>query len=161
MIKMVSYDDFLRVMNDGWNSTVTLPEYETVDKHGGAGRGVATGAGVLVGGLAGGIIGYALTGGNKSKPRKIITDIRVAKKGIVIKKATIEGTDLRIPWENIINIEDVSRMMGLVRLNLTDGSHISMDAVYVKSGWLSNHTFFDEFINYVNEHAKGQPEAGW
>lgn len=157
---MASYEEFLQVIKEGWNNTVTLPGFKVVDSHGGAGRGVATGAGVLVGGLAGGMIGYALSSGTKTKKKSIDTDIRVADKGIVISKATDEGSDLKIPWEDIINMEEGMRMINETILNLKNGIEIKITAPS-SPGFLFSHYYIDEFINYVNEHAKGQPEQGW
>ena len=57
--------------------------------------------------LAFGLVGLAATSGVKheEKKRRLKTTFQIVEKGIVFKKATMNGEDLRIPYENIIKTE--------------------------------------------------------
>lgn len=156
---MGNYDEFLQILEEGWNAGIWLPEFETVEKHGGAGRGVATGAGVLVGGLAGGVIGYALSSGTRTQQKQISAIIRTPENGIVVEQAAPDNSDLRISWEEIINAYKDEHNGALIYLNLVNGIKLNFTAPYSGNWIITRYT--DEFINYVNERACGKVEDGW
>lgn len=72
---------------------------------------IATSSGLKKGAatLAFGLVGLAATSGVKQeeKKRTLKTIFQIVEKGIVFKKATINGEDLRIPYENIVKIEKI------------------------------------------------------
>ena len=120
-------------------------------------RGLATGAF--------GLVGLAATSGvNQSYERTVlITHFRIADKGVVIYQACKDGSDLRIPWDNIISASVIKvNSLPKLRLRLLKNQTIE---IYFKG--LS---FFDSHIHYcrgvarlINEKACGiSPEdEGW
>ncbi len=160
MIKMgKSNEEFQQIIKQGWKVRFALPEFETVEKHGGLGKGAITGAGIVFGGLAGGLIGYAISNGNKTKQREINTVARVADKGIVVQQAAPDSSDLRIPWESIVSINPISYSNDYIEITLVNGFKFNLAVPY--NGFFFTKYYTDEFVAFVNEHAKGQPEDGW
>ena len=85
---------------EGVNCNVIFPDTELrISAHDGLTKGVAT--------LTLGIVGWAATSGisQKEKNRVLDTVFQIVEKGIVFKKATKEGKDLRIPYDNIVKIK--------------------------------------------------------
>ena len=131
----------------GLYSKIKLPDYE-IREASRSSRATAT--------LTLGIIGYALTAGTVKERRKIETIFREAKNGVVISKGTIEGKDLRIPWENILNVNYIRNRK--FDLNLTDGSLISIE---IHPHRVIKET--KEIVNILQSKCNGQPltEEGW
>ncbi|WP_298502149.1 SHOCT domain-containing protein [uncultured Methanobrevibacter sp.] len=135
-------------------------------------KGVAT--------LAFGLIGLAATSGVKheEKKRKIITTFQIVEKGIVFKKATENGEDLRIPYENIIKVELLKRSHLKVR-SINSRTRSSKPKPYAFKILLlknqeivinidnltlySKSYFINHIANIINERACGAQyeEAGW
>lgn len=87
---------------EGISALVTFPDKQLkIGSHSGAARGAAT--------LAFGLIGLAATSGVKQREefRTIRTIFQIVEKGLVFKNATLEGKDLRIPYDNVIGAERV------------------------------------------------------
>ena len=102
-------DKILEAYNifEGIHVKATFPEEELVLKsHGGLAKGAAT--------LGFGLVGLAATSGVKQKKQKktIKTDLQVVDKGIVFKKATADGKDLRLPYDNIVKLS-IATIKGL------------------------------------------------
>ena len=112
-----------------------------------------------------GLAGLAATSGvNQSYERTVlITHFRIADKGVVIYQACKDGSDLRIPWDNIIAASYIKEnSLPKLRVRLLKNQIIT---IYFR--WLS---IFDNRIHYcrgvarlINEKACGiTPEdEGW
>ncbi|MBR4396718.1 MAG: hypothetical protein IKS93_02570 [Methanobrevibacter sp.] len=137
---------------------VELPGFEMVIESASPwARGFATGAF--------GLAGLAATSGvNQSYERTVlITHFRIADKGVVIYQACKDGSDLRIPWDNIIAASYIKEnSLPKLRVRLLKNQIIT---IYFR--WLS---IFDNHIHYcrgvarlINEKACGiTPEdEGW
>lgn len=146
---------FEKFKNNGWVCEIILPEFETVS-HGGATKAVAT--------LAGGLIGFALVSGSKNQQRKINALVRVAEKGIVISNGTIDGKDLRIPWESIINIDLIKNWFFIklvegeeIRFSLGNSNYI-LESV---QGVGNAKKFKKMILEYILPQIKGVADEGW
>ena len=83
---------------EGIGCVVQFPREEVVLKsHGGLTKTAAT--------LGFGILGLAATSGIKQQKKKVFknTFLQIADKGVIFKKVTDDGKDLRIPYDNIIS----------------------------------------------------------
>lgn len=47
----------------------------------------------------------AMTMGSSSNLREIKSKVRIADKGVVIENGTVDGSDLRIPWDQIVSVQ--------------------------------------------------------
>lgn len=58
-----------------------------------------------------GLVGAAATSGSKSKKqnKEIETTFRIAEKGVVFERASENGTDIRISWDNIVNVNPIGK----------------------------------------------------
>lgn len=138
-----------RFTNGVWPMKIILPEYEISSSHGLATKGVAT--------AALGIVGLAMTMGSSSKQRTIKSKVRIADKGVVIENGTVDGSDLRIPWDQIVSVQ---RKSYAVYLNLSENQLIEIR--FHGTGFLNNNKGYAKvFENYVNENASGVVENGW
>lgn len=158
-------DKILEVFNifEGILVKATFPEEELVLKsRGGLAKGAAT--------LGFGLVGLAATSGVKQKKQKktIKTDLQVVDKGIVFKKATADGKDLRIPYDNIVKLS-IATIKGLrgeketdnLILTLLENQEIFIIPQRIKGKnyeILRNH-----LLQVINERARGSEneEAGW
>lgn len=134
-------------MKTGWTSQIKLPEYESVSQ-GALTKGVAT--------AAFGLVGLAMTMGSSTQQREITAKIRFADKGIVIEKGTVDGKDLRIRWEDILNSSKGNTNNKII-LNLVDGSLIRF-YVYIS---LKIEKTGEFIIAYINSRASGTVDDGW
>ena len=141
----------------------TFPEEELVLKsRGGLAKGAAT--------LGFGLVGLAATSGVKQKKQKktIKTDMQVVDKGIVFKKATADGKDLRFPYDNIVKLS-IATVKGFrseketnsLVLKLLENQEIFITPQRINGKpyeILRNH-----LLQVVNERATGteNEEAGW
>lgn len=141
-------DEFQQIIAEGYLTNVYLPEVETVS-HGMLTKGVATGVF--------GLVGLAMTMGSSTKQRKIRTIVRIPENGIVIEQGTVEGRDIKIPWENILG---ATTNRG-VAISLVDGSVIEIGPPVLTKGFLFSIGHPDDLINFINDHAAGQVEEGW
>lgn len=128
-------------LRKGYITKIKLPEFETVSQ-GGASRAAAT--------MVGGLIGFALTSGSITRKREISTTFRMADNGLVIEQGTVNGTDLKIPWESIISID---KSITWFSINLTDGSEILSLPPWG--------TELDDVIMILNSKACGVVDDGW
>lgn len=138
-----------RLFNGVLTMKIILPEYEVSSSHGMLTKGVAT--------AAFGIVGLAMTMGSSSNLREIKSVVRIADKGVVIRNGTVDGSDLRIPWDQIVSVQ---RKYYAVYLTLSGNQQIEI-RFYGTSILGNNAGYAKVFESYVNEHATGQVEEGW
>jgi len=146
---------------EGIKCDVEFPNKQLkIGTHDGFTRGFAT--------LAFGLVGLAATSGIKQgeEKRKIITTFQITDNGIVFKKATMDGEDLRISYENIVKA---------AKLNNGENFYITLlknQDINITHIWLKNMPrklvtarihLVEHIINILNERACGAQyeEAGW
>ncbi len=86
----------------GVECEVILPEKQLrTQGNSGTKKGIAT--------LAFGIVGWAATSGSsQNEENRIVTTIfQIVEKGIVFKNGSMDGSDIRIPYEDIISVEKI------------------------------------------------------
>lgn len=143
---------------EGVKVKATFPEKEVVIKsHGGLTKGVAT--------LTFGLAGLGATSGVKQekKNKSMDTIFQVVEKGVVFKKATDDGKDLRIPYDNIVK---VYKDTGLVQMNnrlfiqLLENQKITL---LVSASMRHNENIRNYLLEILNERATGieNEEDGW
>lgn len=141
----------------GVECEVILPEKQLkISGSSGAKKGVAT--------LAFGIIGWAATSGtSQNEENRIITAIfHVVDKGVVFKNGAIDGSDIRIPYEDIISVEifvdENHKPMSL--LTLLGNRKIFF---FPTCGFYNGKYVLDYTINVLNERISGSlyEEDGW
>ena len=139
---------------EGIECEVIFPDTQLkITTHGGVTRGAAT--------LAFGIIGLAATSSikHKEEKRKVKSNFQVVENGIVFKRATEEGKDLRIPYDNIVK----ANQNGLFEIHIVllenqviilELENMRLEPVKI----LGNH-----ILNTLNQRACGAQyeEAGW
>ena len=130
--------------------------------------------------LAFGLVGLAATSGVKheEKKRKLITTFQIVDKGVVFKKATMNGEDLRIPYENIIKSEKIDVKPMKVKVAGFNKRSVNMPPTSFKILLLKNQEivinlnnlklysssyFINHITKVINERACGAQyeEAGW
>lgn len=139
---------------EGIPAFVTFPDKQLkIGTHSGLAKGAAT--------LAFGLIGLAATSGvnQKEEFRSLTTIFQIVDKGLVFKNATLEGKDLRIPYDNIVGAEKV-KYDDLV-IKLLENQEIFILFKFDKIGYrkfVVQHT-----IDRINERACGAQyeEVGW
>jgi len=141
----------------GVNCTVVLPEKQLrTSGRSGTSKALAT--------FAFGFVGFAATSGFKQNEenREIQTFFQVVKNGVVFKNATIETSDLRIPYEEIIEFEVYvhKKYPSFGKLVLLENKQIiiKFDLNKIRSDLLLDH-----IADIVNERATGDQyeEDGW
>lgn len=142
---------------EGFQCEVTFPEKQLkTTGSSGTKKGLAT--------LAFGVIGWAATSGtSQNEENRIVNTIfQVVDKGIVFKNASIDGSDIRIPYDEIINMDVInpqkSGIIGMITLLKNKRIIIDPKIGYVKGEIILNHT-----TNILNERACGAQyeEIGW
>lgn len=142
---------------EGVKCTVVLPEKQLrTSGSSGTSKALAT--------FAFGFVGLAATSGfeQNEENREIQTLFQVVKNGVVFKNATIETSDLRIPYEEIIEFEVYvhKRYPSFGKIVLLENKHIiiKFDLNKAKSDILLDH-----IADIVNERATGDQfeEDGW
>jgi hypothetical protein len=150
-------------VSDGLSARITLPGVEYVS-HSMATKGVAT--------AAFGIVGLALTMGSTTRPRTITTSFRVVRNGVIIKQATDDNQDIKIPWNEILSVQKVTSMGNKsIILNFTDGASITANFVgynripSIKKGKIKSVPFNENNLNMIYDFLSvrvcGQVEEGW
>lgn len=148
---------------EGIDCVVYFPQEELVLKsHGGVTRGVAT--------LGFGLVGLAATSGVKQKKQKIRkrTSLQIADKGIVFKKVTDDGKDLRIPYDNIISFNVLTQKFGKKeRILINHYELLLLENQSLMVGLSLNKETSEiitpELVDIINERATGKDneEEGW
>ncbi|PWB87894.1 SHOCT domain-containing protein [Methanobrevibacter thaueri] len=139
---------------EGISALVTFPDKQLkIGTHSGAARGVAT--------LAFGLIGLAAASGVKQKEefRTLRTLFQIVEKGLVFKNATLEGKDLRIPYDNVVGAERVKED-DLV-ITLLENQEIFILFKFEKIGYRK--FVVQHVIDIINQRACGAQyeEVGW
>lgn len=114
--------------------------------------------------LAFGVIGWAATSGtSQNEENRIVNTIfQIVDKGIVFKNASINGSDIRIPYDEIIKMEVIGpnkgEIIGMITLLKNKKVIINPKIGYPQGEIILNHT-----ANILNERACGAQyeEAGW
>lgn len=131
---------------------------------------IATQSGVTKGAatFAFGLVGLAATSGIKQeeKNRTLITDFQVVDKGVVFKRATENGKDLRIPYENIVVADDIPSQDGpknIINITLLENQKITLIMNVLKLLPSEEKALRNRIISIINERALGYKyeEAGW
>lgn len=145
------YDKTLFHLENSVKCTVKLPDYE-IRGHSGKTKAIAT--------LAGGIPGFALASGSKRKRRKIKSSMRMAEKGIIIQNGEINGADLRIPWDNIVNIDGKINQLSLA---LSDGGKIDINLDYKFSNSIGSRNPAKYVVQIIQPKCQGTviEDEGW
>ena len=116
--------------------------------------------------LAFGLVGLAATTGIKQseEKRKIETILQIVDKGIVFKQAKMNGEDLRIPYDNIINANSINENSFIIKLLKNQDITITrvITAKMIINMPLKIH-LINHIVNIINERADGlqYEEAGW
>ncbi len=140
---------------EGIECDVVLPEKQLkTSGSSGTKKGIAT--------LAFGIIGWAATSGtSQNEENRIIKTIfQVVDKGIVFKNGSMDGSDIRIPYEEIVKMEVVkpenSRTLGVISL-------LKNKVIIIKIWNMDKEVILNHIANIINERACGAQyeEAGW
>lgn len=142
---------------EGFECEVIFPEKQLkTTGSSGTKKGLAT--------LAFGVIGWAATSGtSQNEENRIVTTIfQVVDKGIVFKNASIDGSDIRIPYNEIIKMEVInpekSGIIGMITLLKNKRIIINPKKGSIRGEIILNHT-----SDMINERACGAQyeEAGW
>jgi len=140
---------------EGIECEVILPEKQLkTSGSSGAKKGIAT--------FAFGIIGWAATSGTSQNEenRMLKTIFQVVDKGIVFKNGSMDGSDIRIPYEEIVKMEVVtpekSGNVGVISL-------LKNKVIIVKLWAIDKEIVLNHISNIINERACGAQyeEAGW
>ena len=114
--------------------------------------------------LAFGVIGWAATSGtSQNEENRIVTTVfQIVDKGIVFKNGSMDGSDIRIPYSEIINMEVVhpekSGIIGMITLLENKRIIITPNLGFTRGEIILNH-----ISDILNERACGAQyeEAGW
>ena len=140
---------------EGIECEVVLPEKQLkTSGSSGAKKGIAT--------LAFGIIGWAATSAtSQNEENRILKTIfQVVDKGIVFKNGSMDGSDIRISYEEIVKMEVVtpekSGNVGVISL-------LENKVIIIKLWAIDKEIILNHASNIINERACGAQyeEAGW
>ena len=161
--KQERYDNVISTYNvfEGIKFKVIFPSKELkIVTHSGLTKGAAT--------FVFGIVGLAATSSIKSeKDNKILNTVfQIADKGIVFKRATDEGKDLRIPFENIVDANDIQMDNGpinVINIILLENQKITILVSSSKLMPSEERILKNHIMNIIKERACGAQyeEAGW
>lgn len=147
------------IFGEGVAIQLFLPEKEIIIKQrSGLTKGVAT--------LGLGLVGLAATSGVKqqTKTKSIHTRLQVVDAGIILKNASPDKKDIRIPFENVKSLEYISKQTGHCKLILLENQTLIF---YLRI--FLNRNQKEELLQYVpevkeqvfkviNERAKGNED---
>lgn len=111
-----------------------------------------------------GFVGYAATSGfeQNEENREIQTIFQVVDNGVVFKNATLQSSDLRIPYEEIIEMEVYvhKRWPSFGKLILLENKPIVLKIDVNK---FESDIILEHIAEIINEHATGDEhdESGW
>lgn len=146
----------------GIDCKVQFPQLELILKsHSGLKRGIAT--------FTLGFVGFAATSNVKQEKKHIVknTQLQIADRGVVFKKVTDDGKDLRIPYDNIISFTVLTQKIGkkgeefYELLLLENQSLIISFSKQLKGNELE--IISQDLVDVINGRATGKDteEAGW
>lgn len=130
---------------------IRLPEYDSVSR-GMLTKGVAT--------AAFGLIGFAMTSGSKQIQKEIHTRMIIIEKGVKFDRATENGGDLKIPWEEIVNVNVYwhAADCGLIFV-FKDNS--TLNTSFFGNRRFTNKNVLTRIADYINSRASGTVDDGW
>ena len=139
---------------EGIECEVTFPDTQLkIATHSGFTKGAAT--------LAFGFIGLAATSGikHKEEKRKIKSTFQIVENGIVFKRATENGKDLRIPYENIVKV--IHKALFVFDIVLLENQVIKLELSNMRLNQIN--ALSKHIMDTLNERACGAQyeEAGW
>ena len=108
-----------------------------------------------------GVAGYAMTSGKKTveQNKKIETLLKVVPKGIVFDKASSDGKDIRIPWDNIVKTSWNKRLY--FNIHLIENQEFEIWVNPFKKGNDEANGLAEYLARVINENATGVEEEGW
>lgn len=139
----------------GIEVTVITPEIELITKNTSSDlmRTMAT--------FSWGVAGYAMTSGKKTveQNKKIETILKVVPNGIVFDKASADGKDIRIPWDNIVKTSRSKQLY--FNLHLIENQEFEILVNPFKKGNKEANALTEHISRVINENASGVEEEGW
>ena len=114
-------------------------------------------------------MGFAATSNIKQEKRHIIKDtqLQIADKGVVFKKVTNDGKDLRIPYDNIISFTAFTQKEGRKDKEFFELLLLENQSLFISlSEEIQSNTLkrvSQELVNIINSRATGKEneEEGW
>ena len=106
-------------------------------------------------------ISFAQTANNTN--RKLKTIVKPVEKGIIIKSGEADGSDMRLPWEIIVNVS--TNKDGAIKLNLEKSFILLILGPprivenELRIGDVKKYRV--KISKYLNKKAKGKKEEGW
>lgn len=135
-------EDFENFLENGDEFRVTLPEIIEVPT-----SAFGRGASAYVFGLT----GYAVAEKTKEVNRQIKTHVKAVEKGLYIYNATMEGKDMKIPWDSILKVT-IGNTSSNLCLHFVDGRELELFEVIS----------YDKLLfDFLNDRACGEIEDGW
>lgn len=142
-------------IRQGIDVTVITPETEIITKNTSSDlmKTMAT--------FSWGVAGYAMTSGKKTveQNKKIETLLKVVPKGIVFDKASSDGKDIRIPWDNIVKTSRNKRLY--FNIHLIENQEFEIWVNPFKKGNDEANALAEYLARVINENATGVEEEGW
>ena len=142
-------------IREGIDVTVITPEIEIITKNTSSDlmRTLAT--------INWGIAGYAMTSGKKTveQNKKIETKIKVVPNGVVFDKASDDGKDIRIPWDNIVKTSRSKQLY--FNLHLIENQEVEIWINPYKKGKKEANALAEYLARVINQNATGIEEDGW
>lgn len=142
---------------EGFDCEVIFPEKQLkTSGSSGTKKGLAT--------LAFGVIGWAATSGtSQNEENRIVTTIfQIVDNGIVFKNGSMDGSDTRIPYNEIIKMEVIDSEQGPIMgmITLLRNKRLLIDP---KKGRSIGEIILNHISNIINERACGAQyeEKGW
>ena len=142
-------------IREGIDVTVITPEIEIITKNTSSDlmRTLAT--------INWGVAGYAMTSGKKTveQNKKIETKIKVVPNGVVFDKASDDGNDIRIPWDNIVKTSRSKQLY--FNLHLIENQEVEIWINPYKKGKKEANALAEYLARVINQNATGIEEDGW
>ena len=142
-------------IREGIDVTVITPEIEIITKNTSSDlmRTLAT--------INWGVAGYAMTSGKKTveQNKKIETKIKVVPNGVVFVKASDDGKDIRIPWDNIVKTSRSKQLY--FNLHLIENQEFEIWITPYKKGNKEANALAEYLARVINQNATCIEEDGW
>ena len=143
-------------IREGTTVTVITPETEIITKNTSSDlmKTMAT--------LNCGVAGYAMTSGKKTveQNKKIKTILKVVPKGIVFEKASNDGKDIRIPWDNIVKTSRKAKPL-YFNIHLIENQEFEIWVKPLKRDNSEANALAEHLARVINENATRVEEEGW
>lgn len=143
-------------IREGTNVTVITPEVEIITKNTSSDlmKTMAT--------FSWGVAGYAMTNGKKTvkQNKKIETILKVVPNGVVFDKASADGKDIRIPWDNIVKTSRGNKWFYFT-IHLIENQEFTIWVNPYKKGNKEANALAEYLARVINQNATGIEEDGW